>query len=64
MAQYVDGFVLPIPKDKVDFYRSIAEEAAKIWREHGALEYREGNRRGHGCRRKGVISTISGRGCR
>ena len=41
MAQYVDGFVLPIPKDKVDFYRSIAEEAAKIWREHGALEYRE-----------------------
>ena len=41
MAQYVDGFVLPIPKDKVDLYRSIAEEAAKIWREHGALEYRE-----------------------
>ena len=30
MAQYVDGFVLPIPKDKVDFYRNIAEEAAKI----------------------------------
>jgi uncharacterized protein YbaA (DUF1428 family) len=41
MAHYVDGFVLPIPKDKVDFYQSIAEEAAKIWREHGALEYRE-----------------------
>jgi uncharacterized protein YbaA (DUF1428 family) len=41
MAGYVDGFVLPIPKDKVDLYRSIAEEAAKIWREHGALEYRE-----------------------
>ena len=41
MAQYVDGFVLPIPKDKVDVYRGIAEEAAKIWREHGALEYRE-----------------------
>ena len=30
MAQYVDGFVLPIPKDKVDLYRSIAEEPAKI----------------------------------
>jgi uncharacterized protein YbaA (DUF1428 family) len=41
MAQYVDGFVLPIPKDKVNVYRSIAEQAAKIWREHGALEYRE-----------------------
>jgi uncharacterized protein YbaA (DUF1428 family) len=41
MAQYVDGFVLPVPKDKVDLYRSMAGEAAKIWREHGALEYRE-----------------------
>jgi uncharacterized protein YbaA (DUF1428 family) len=41
MAQYVDGFVLPIPKEKVGVYRSIAEQAARIWREHGALEYRE-----------------------
>ncbi len=41
MAHYVDGFVLPIPKDKIDLYRSVAEEAGKIWREHGALEYRE-----------------------
>jgi Protein of unknown function (DUF1428) len=41
MAQYVDGFVLPVPKDKIDLYRSMAEKAAKIWREHGALEYRE-----------------------
>jgi uncharacterized protein YbaA (DUF1428 family) len=41
MAHYVDGFVLPIPKDKIDLYRSIAAEAGKIWREHGALEYRE-----------------------
>lgn len=41
MPYYVDGFVLPVPKDKIDEYRSIAEQAGKIWREHGALEYRE-----------------------
>ncbi len=41
MAHYVDGFVLPVPKDKVDLYRSMAGQAGKIWREHGALEYRE-----------------------
>ncbi|HEY5741310.1 MAG TPA: DUF1428 domain-containing protein [Terrimicrobiaceae bacterium] len=41
MPHYVDGFVLPVPKDKIELYRSIAAEAGKIWREHGALEYRE-----------------------
>jgi uncharacterized protein YbaA (DUF1428 family) len=41
MAKYVDGFVLPVPKRKVDAYRRIARKAGKIWREHGALEYRE-----------------------
>jgi uncharacterized protein YbaA (DUF1428 family) len=41
MADYVDGFVLPIRKDQVDLYRSIARDAGKIWREHGALKYRE-----------------------
>lgn len=38
---YVDGFVLPIPKKKLAAYRRIAQKAGKIWREHGALEYRE-----------------------
>ena len=38
---YVDGFVQPVKKDKVDDYRRIARKAGKIWREHGALEYRE-----------------------
>ena len=38
---YVDGFVLPVPKNKVDAYRRIARKAGKVWREHGALEYRE-----------------------
>jgi len=38
---YVDGFLLPIPKRKVETYRRIARRAGRIWREHGALEYRE-----------------------
>ena len=38
---YVDGFVLPLPKRHVKTYRSIARKAGKLWREHGALEYRE-----------------------
>jgi uncharacterized protein YbaA (DUF1428 family) len=41
MARYVDGFVLPIPKRNLDAYRRQARKAGKIWREHGALEYRE-----------------------
>lgn len=41
MANYVDGYVLPVPKAKLATYRRIAQKAAKIWREHGALEYRE-----------------------
>ena len=41
MARYVDGFVLPLPKRNIDEYRRIARKAGKIWREHGALEYRE-----------------------
>lgn len=38
---YVDGYVLPVPKKNMTRYRSIARKAGKIWREHGALEYRE-----------------------
>jgi uncharacterized protein YbaA (DUF1428 family) len=41
MAQYVDGFVIPIPKSRVDEYRRMSRKAGKVWREHGALEYRE-----------------------
>ena len=41
MPQYVDGFVLPVPKDNVDAYRRMARKAGKVWREHGALEYHE-----------------------
>ena len=38
---YVDGFVIPVPKKNVQAYRRIALKAGKIWREHGALEFRE-----------------------
>ena len=41
MARYVDGFVLPVPKRSVQVYRRISQKAGRIWREHGALEYRE-----------------------
>jgi uncharacterized protein YbaA (DUF1428 family) len=41
MAHYVDGFVVPLPRRNLDAYRRMARKAGKIWREHGALEYRE-----------------------
>lgn len=39
--KYVDGFVLPVPKNRVEDYRKIATDAGKVWREYGALEYVE-----------------------
>jgi uncharacterized protein YbaA (DUF1428 family) len=41
MAHYIDGYVLPVPKKNIAAYRRLAQKASKIWREHGALEYRE-----------------------
>ena len=41
MANYVDGFVLPIPKRNMGAYRRMARKAGKVWREHGALDYVE-----------------------
>jgi uncharacterized protein YbaA (DUF1428 family) len=38
---YFDGFVLPVPKKKLDAYRRMAKTASKVWRDHGALEYVE-----------------------
>ena len=40
-GQYVDGYVLPVPKRNIETYRRIAQKAGNIWIEHGALEYRE-----------------------
>ncbi|HEY4134133.1 MAG TPA: DUF1428 domain-containing protein [Alphaproteobacteria bacterium] len=39
--QYVDGFVLPVPKKNVKAYQRMARQAGKIWMEHGAVEFRE-----------------------
>jgi uncharacterized protein YbaA (DUF1428 family) len=38
---YVDGFVLPVPKKNLQAYRRMARKAGKVWRDHGALDYRE-----------------------
>lgn len=38
---YVDGFLLPVPRNKLDAYRAMARKAGKLWREHGALDYKE-----------------------
>ena len=38
---YVDGFLLPIAKKQLPVYRRISKKAGRIWRDHGALEYRE-----------------------
>jgi uncharacterized protein YbaA (DUF1428 family) len=41
MTHYIDGFVIPLHKDSIDDYRRIAQKAGEVWRDHGALEYRE-----------------------
>ncbi len=41
MAHYIDGFVFPISRDRLDEYKRLVEAVADIWKEHGALEYRE-----------------------
>lgn len=41
MANYVDGFVFPVPRDRLNEYKRVAEAAAEIWKEHGALDYCE-----------------------
>ena len=41
MASYIDGFVLPIERDRLEEYRGLVEAVAKIWKEHGARDYRE-----------------------
>jgi uncharacterized protein YbaA (DUF1428 family) len=41
MANYVDGFLLPVPKKNLVAYRRMAQKASKIWREFGALDYKE-----------------------
>lgn len=41
MAHYIDGFVFPVPRDRLNEYTRLAQAAAEIWKEHGALDYCE-----------------------
>ncbi len=41
MTNYIDGFTLPIPRNRIDEYKQVAEAVAEIWKEHGALAYFE-----------------------
>ena len=38
---YVDGFVVPLPKKNLGAYRAMSKKAGKVWREHGAIDYKE-----------------------
>ncbi len=41
MAKYVDGFVIPVPKKNRGVYKKMAQEAQKVWKRFGALDYKE-----------------------
>ena len=41
MAHYIDGFVFPVKRNRLAEYKRLAEAVATIWKEHGALDYRE-----------------------
>ncbi len=41
MPHYIDGFVIPVPKKKLAAYFRMAKKASLIWKEHGALDYKE-----------------------
>jgi len=41
MGKYVDGFVVPVKKDRLDDYRKLCETAGQVWKEYGALDYVE-----------------------
>lgn len=54
--QYVDGFVIPVPRRQLAYYRRIAQKAGKIWKEHGALAYVEAV--GDDLKPKGIVATF------
>jgi len=41
MKNYIDGFVLPVPRIYLNEYRSAVEKVAEIWKEYGAIAYFE-----------------------
>jgi len=38
---YVDGFIVPVAKKNLKAYRAMSRKAGKVWRDHGALDYKE-----------------------
>jgi uncharacterized protein YbaA (DUF1428 family) len=38
---YVDGFLLPVPKKNLKKYAVMARAGARVWKKHGALDYKE-----------------------
>jgi uncharacterized protein YbaA (DUF1428 family) len=38
---YIDGFVLPVPKKNLAAYKRMGRTMARVWRDHGALEWKE-----------------------
>lgn len=41
MGNYIDGFVLPVPRAQLDAYREVVTAVAQTWKEHGAIDYAE-----------------------
>ena len=41
MPDYIDGFVFPISRDRIDEYKRVAQAVAAIYKEHGANDYCE-----------------------
>ncbi len=41
LAKYIDGFALPIPRDHLNEYKHLVESISEIWKEHGAIDYKE-----------------------
>jgi uncharacterized protein YbaA (DUF1428 family) len=38
---YVDGYIVPVPKKNIEAYRRLARLAGRVWREHGAIDFKE-----------------------
>lgn len=54
MNDYIDGFVFPVPRIYLDEYKAVAKQVARIWKEHGAIDYLEFV--GHDLTLEGTIS--------
>lgn len=61
MEKYVDGFLIPIARDRLDQYKAMAEQAGAVWKEHGALEYYECV--GDDLEKEGMASFLQSAGC-